>query len=237
MGMTGISDSSFNNMTIRSVDKYNSNFGPVKRSTGHKQRQISNLEQQVLSNAQMQLSHPLSAKNTADKPKTIFQTSGKANTNSTQNLISNSYKSGSIPAGASKHYLNGGGSMIELSTGTTGPNVPHPSSTNKNHTTNLNSASVFQRSHHQIYHSKNQSIGGVSYSSNKSNNSRFTTTRPKNPTEGSLSSKGSVDSAANHFGVSTNHRLKQKFSHQQNSGILNCAGGSVANGGQQHESL
>ena len=99
--------------------------------------------------------------------------------------------------------------MIELSTGTGAQ--PAPSGSSKNHTTNLNSASVFQRSHHQIYHSKNQSIGGVSYSSNISNNSRFTTTRPKNPTDGSLSSKGSVDSAANHFGVSTNNRLKQKI--------------------------
>lgn len=65
VGMTGISDSSFNNMTIRSGDKYNSTLGPtVKRSTnGHKQRQIANLEHQVLQNA---LGHPLSAKNTAE---------------------------------------------------------------------------------------------------------------------------------------------------------------------------
>ena len=76
VGITGISDSSFNNMTIRSGDKYNSNLGPVKRSSGHKQRQISNLEQQVLTNAQMQLAHPLSAKNTQEKPKNIFQAQG-----------------------------------------------------------------------------------------------------------------------------------------------------------------
>ena len=107
-----------------------------------------------------------------------------------------------MPTGASKHYLNGGGSMIELSTGT---QKPLASGSSKNHTTNLNSASVFQRSHHQIYHSKNKSISGVSQSSI---NSRFTTTRPKNPTDGSLSSKGSIDSAANHFGVTTNNRLK-----------------------------
>jgi len=42
--MTGISDSSFNNMTIRSGDKYNSTLNPVKRSSAHKQRQIINLE-------------------------------------------------------------------------------------------------------------------------------------------------------------------------------------------------
>ena len=109
-----------------------------------------------------------------------------------------------MPKGASKHYLNGGGSMIELSTGTiVNSNMkPQPVNTKGgNHSTNLTSASVFQRSHHQIYHSKNQSIGGVSQSSI---NSRFTTTRPKNPTDGSLSSKGSIDSAANHFGVTTN---------------------------------
>ena len=94
--------------------------------------------------------------------------------------------------------------MVELSTGT-----KVASGSSKAHATNLNSASAFQRSHHQIYHSKNQSIGGVSYSSN---NSRFTTTRPKNPTEGSLSSKGSIDSAPSHFGVATNNRLKQKLS-------------------------
>ena len=47
IGMTVISDSSFNNMTILSGDKYNSTRGPaVKRTTvGHKQRQIANLEQ------------------------------------------------------------------------------------------------------------------------------------------------------------------------------------------------
>ena len=45
VGMTGMSDSSFNNMTIRSGDKYNSTIGPMKRSSAHKQRQISNLEQ------------------------------------------------------------------------------------------------------------------------------------------------------------------------------------------------
>lgn len=38
VGLTGISDSSFNNMTIRSGDKYNSTLGPVKRMTGNKQR-------------------------------------------------------------------------------------------------------------------------------------------------------------------------------------------------------
>lgn len=54
-----------------------------------------------------------------------------------------------MPTGASKHYLNGGGSMIELSTGiavnnskpqgtSVGPQVK-----NGNHTTNMNSASVF----------------------------------------------------------------------------------------------
>ena len=73
VGMTGMSDSSFNNMTIRSGDKYNSTIGPMKRSSAHKQRQITNLEQQVLANAQMQqLAHPLSAKNTAEKTKNIF---------------------------------------------------------------------------------------------------------------------------------------------------------------------
>jgi len=54
----------------------------------------------------------------------------------------------------------------------------------------------------------------MSYSSN---NSRFTTTRPKNPTEGSLSSKGSIDSAPNHFVANSNNRLKQKLNQQQAS--------------------
>ena len=104
--------------------------------------------------------------------------------------------------------------MIELSTGTIVNSNMKPQPVNakgvSHHSTNLNSASVFQRSHHQIYHSKNQSIGGVSQSSI---NSRFTTTRPKNPTDGSLSSKGSIDSAAaHHFGVTTNQRLQQKIS-------------------------
>ena len=71
---------------------------------------------------------------------------------------------------------------------------------------NYNSNNAYQR---QIYHSKNQSI--VSYSSN---NSRFTTTRPKNPTEGSLSSKGSVDSGANHFALNKNSLLKNKLTQQ-----------------------
>ena len=57
-----------------------------------------------------------------------------------------------MPKGASKHYLNGGGSMIELSTGTiVNSNMkPQPVNTKGagNHSTNLNSASVFQRSHH-----------------------------------------------------------------------------------------
>ena len=53
VGMTGISDSSFNNMTIRSNDKYNSTLGPVKLAQQHKPRQIQNLEQQVLQNVQM----------------------------------------------------------------------------------------------------------------------------------------------------------------------------------------
>ena len=51
-----------------------------------------------------------------------------------------------MPKGASKHYLNGGGSMIELSTGTViNSNLkPQPSNVKSgNHTTNLNSASVF----------------------------------------------------------------------------------------------
>ena len=67
VGLTGMSDSSFNNMTIRSGDKYNSTLGAVKRITGSKQRQINNLEQQVLASAQMLSAHPLSAKNTAEK--------------------------------------------------------------------------------------------------------------------------------------------------------------------------
>ena len=112
----------------------------------------------MLANAQMQLAHPLSAKNTAEKQKNIFQASVHPNTGSTQNLNQTNYKSGQIPPGASKHYLNGGGSMIELSTGTGKP----VTGSSKNPTTNLNSASVFQRSHHQIYHSKNQSMSGVS---------------------------------------------------------------------------
>ena len=58
-------------MTIRSGDKYNSTL--VKRSVG-KQRQMNNLEQQVISNAQMQQlsGHPMSAKNTTDAKKNIF---------------------------------------------------------------------------------------------------------------------------------------------------------------------
>ena len=86
-GITGISDSSFNNMTIRSGDKYNSTLGPsVKRSSnGHKQRQIANLEHQVLQNA---LGHPMSAKNAAEQQQThnIFQATGAtgSSTNTTQ---------------------------------------------------------------------------------------------------------------------------------------------------------
>lgn len=122
--------------------------------------------------------------------------------------------------------------MIELSTGKVVSN-PKPQGASVgpqvksgNLTTNLNSASVFQRSHHQIYHSKNQSVGGVSQSSV---NSRFTHTRPKNPTDGSLSSKGSIDSAPNHFGVTTNQRLQQKIvsnhnqAQQPGTGQMNIA--------------
>ena len=54
-----------------------------------------------------------------------------------------------MPTGASKHYLNGGGSMIELSTGKVVSN-PKPQGASVgpqvksgNLTTNLNSASVF----------------------------------------------------------------------------------------------
>ena len=101
--------------------------------------------------------------------------------------------------------------MIELSTANNMTNPVVSGKATHGHTKNLSSANVFQRGHHQIYHSKNQSVGSMSYTSN---NSRFTTTRPKNPTDGSLSSKGSIDSDR-HFGVSTNNRLKQKLANQQ----------------------
>ena len=183
-GLTGVlSDSSFNNVTIRSNDKYNSTLQP-KKTLGVKQHRELKSMGQDLPNP-----HPLSAKHSKDVKKAIF--SSTQNVNSTSNLNENTYhsqKTGQQPS-ASNNYLNSA-SMQELQA--TAPAK-----------TNYNSTNVYQR---QIYHSKNQSI--VSYSSN---NSRFTTTRPKNPTEGSLSSKGSVDSGANHFAMNKNSLLKNKL--------------------------
>lgn len=46
-----------------------------------------------------------------------------------------------------------------------------------------------------------------------SNNSNYTRARPKNPTEcSSVSSKGSIDSASQHFVISSNPRLMNKLS-------------------------
>ena len=69
-GVTGVlSDSSFNNVTIRSNDKYNSNH-PSKKQLGMKQhRELKNI--QDLPNAST--NHPLSAKASKDaKHKHIF---------------------------------------------------------------------------------------------------------------------------------------------------------------------
>ena len=70
-GVTGVlSDSSFNNVTIRSNDKYNSTLHPTKKSLGMKHhRELKNI--QDLPNAAT--NHPLSAKASKDaKHKGIF---------------------------------------------------------------------------------------------------------------------------------------------------------------------
>ena len=132
-GVTGLlSDSSFNNVTIRSNDKYNSTLHPTKKSLGMKHRELKNIAAQDLPNAST--AHPLSAKNGKEGKKGIFQ--GAANASSAANLNANasnyhSQRVGQQP-GASKHYVNSG-SMAEL------PSQPQ---------TNLNSNSVYQRSAH-----------------------------------------------------------------------------------------
>ena len=53
-----------------------------------------------------------------------------------------------------------------------------------------------------------------------SNNSNYTRARPKNPTEcSSVSSKGSIDSASQHFMISSNPRLMNKLSQTASASI------------------
>ena len=82
-GVTGVlSDSSFNNVTIRSNDKYNSTLHPAKKPLGMKHRELKNIGAQDLPNAS--INHPLSAKNAKEGKKGIF--TGATNVNSAANL-------------------------------------------------------------------------------------------------------------------------------------------------------
>ena len=75
-----LSDTSFNNVTIRSNDKYNSTLNPTKKSLGMKHRELKNMgAQDTLPNAS--ICHPLSAKNVKEGKKGIFQ--GATNMSST----------------------------------------------------------------------------------------------------------------------------------------------------------
>ena len=83
--LTGVlSDSSFNNVTIRSNDKYNSTLNP-KKTLGAKHRELKSMGQD------MPNTHPLSAKHSKDVKKAIF--SSTQNVNSTSNLNENTYHS------------------------------------------------------------------------------------------------------------------------------------------------
>ena len=90
--------------------------------------------------------------------------------------------------------------------------------------------------HRPAYHAKNASIGGVS---NVSNNSRFTMTRPKNPTEcSSVSSKGSIDSKDKSItrGISIGGKLKTGKSFNQTS-TVQCVSVKINQSDGQKDSL